>query len=259
MANNNTTSIVATTQTPHKMNTPNVADSTVLLLGHTGSWWDFWMVLSLGGVALAGFLVVVFTAGSILVHKREAAAASDALERYKLETKGKVADATSAGIAAGKTAGDAFLRAAALEKEAQELKAANLALKAKIQPRRLSGEESKKLSAAISGLHSLAIGVVSRIFDPEGADFADDLANAFNKGNWQAVRLRNWTMSDRGVALATLEGTVIPSDLATALTDALATAGVQATIITIPKDKQNTLDPHFQDNVLYLLVGAKPE
>jgi hypothetical protein len=50
---------------------------------------------------------VVFTAGSVVVHKREASAASKALEQYKLDTANKVADATTAGIAAGEKAGHA--------------------------------------------------------------------------------------------------------------------------------------------------------
>ena len=56
-------------------------------------------------------------------------------------------------------------------------------------------------------LPAIPIGVVSRLVDPEGADFADDIAGAFSNAHWQAVRQKNWTKSDRGVAIATLEGT----------------------------------------------------
>jgi hypothetical protein len=47
------------------------------------------------------------------------------------------------------------VRAAALEKEAQELKAKNLELEAKVQPRRLSGGDSAKLTAALFKLQPL--------------------------------------------------------------------------------------------------------
>jgi hypothetical protein len=244
---------------PQTMNEKSAVASTTLLLGHAGGWWDFWMICSLAAAAFVAVFIVFFTAGSVIIHKREAATASDELGWYKLETNGKVAAATESGIAAGKAAGAALLRAAALEKEAQELKAANLILEAKIQPRRLSGEESKKLSAALSSLHPLAIGIVSRLFDPEGADFADDFAKAFDSAKWQAVRQRDWTMSDRGVAIATFDGTSIHGDLAKRLLDALASANVKATVITITKDQQNTTSAHFQPNALYLLIGAKPE
>jgi hypothetical protein len=88
------------------MNATEAAVST-LLLGHDGEWWDGWMLVSLGIAAVVAAFVVAFTTGSVKVHKREAAAASAALERYKLETTGKVAEAASAGIAAGEKAGHA--------------------------------------------------------------------------------------------------------------------------------------------------------
>jgi hypothetical protein len=99
---------------------------------------------------------------------------------------------------------------------------------------------------------------VSRLFDPEGGDFADDLAVAFDNAHWQAVRQRDWTMSNKGVAIATFEGTVIGSDLAKQLLGALAAANVKATVMTIAQSEQNTTSAHFQPQVLYLLVGAKP-
>ena len=233
------------------------ASAVTLLLGRAGDWWDLWMIVSLACVALAGAAVVVFTLGSVIVHKRESRAAAIALARYKSETAGKVADARAAGIEAGKTAGDALVKAATLEREAQELKAANLALQLKIQPRRLTGEDSRSLSAALSKLQPRPIGIVSRLLDPESADFADDLANAFRRARWEAVRISNWTMSDKGVSLATLEGTAIPPNLAAALREALAASDIRVTTTTITKDKQNTIDPHFQPEVLYLLVGVK--
>jgi hypothetical protein len=53
--------------------------------------------------------------------------------------------------------------------EVERLHSANLALEAKIRPRRLAGEDSLKLTAALSKMKPLSIGIVSRLFDPEGA------------------------------------------------------------------------------------------
>lgn len=89
------------------MNATEVITSTTLVLGHDGDWWDFWMLASLVVVGLVGLAAAAFTTGSVLVHKREAAAASAKLEGYKLEMLGKVAEATSAGILAGERAGHA--------------------------------------------------------------------------------------------------------------------------------------------------------
>jgi hypothetical protein len=149
-------------------------------------------------------------------------------------------------------------RAANSESETEKLKAANLVLQAKIQPRRLSGDDSAKITAALSRMQPLPIGVVSRLFDTEGSDFADDLAKAFSDAHWQAVRQRDWTMSNRGAAFATLVGTVIPPELSTALLAALSAGDVKATITTIQQTEQNTTSAHFQPNGLYLLIGAKP-
>jgi hypothetical protein len=76
------------------INSANAAAST-LFLGHNGEWWDFWLIMSVLFVALAGAGVTVTTAGSIVSHKREAAAATKELERYKLDTGKQIADATA--------------------------------------------------------------------------------------------------------------------------------------------------------------------
>jgi hypothetical protein len=235
---------------------PNMDSSS--FLGRSADWWNGMMLVTLVIAGIVAFLVAAATTGAVVATKREAVASQTELERYKLTVDGRIADAKREGIEAGKAAGNAVLRAAALEKEAQDLKAANLALQLQVQPRRLSGENSAKLISALAKLPALPIAVVSRLFDPEGADFADDLSNAFVAAHWEAVRQKDWTMSDRGVAFATFEGTSIPPDLATALRAALDTAGVKVDITTITKDQQNTTSAHFQANGLYLLVGAKP-
>ncbi len=230
-----------------------------LMFGHSLEWWNQWMLISLAVAALGAFAIAFTTTVVVKLQRLAEQDATRALESYKTTVAGQVAEANKTGVEAGKAAGNALLRAAALEKEAQDLKAKNLALEAKIQPRRLSGEDSKKLSSALSKLSHPPIGVVSRMFDSEGSDFADDLSLAFGNAHWQPVRFFNWTMSDKGVAIATLDGTSIPIDLEKHLLEALASVNIKAAVTTIPADKQNTISPHFQPNALYLLVGAKPQ
>lgn len=229
-----------------------------VMFGHNLVWWNEAMLISLGIAALCALAVAFTTTVVVKLQGQAETEARNALEAYKITVTGQVADAKKEGIAAGKAAGDALLRAATLEKEAQELKAANLALEAKIQPRRLTGNESQKLATALSKLSPRPIGIVSRILDPEGADFADDISDAFDKAHWGAVRQRDWLMTNKGVAIATLDGTTIAPDLEAALIDALAAANVKATVTTILKREQNTTSAHFQPDVLYLLVGSKP-
>jgi hypothetical protein len=221
--------------------------------------WNNILLFFLAITAVAAAFVGFSTYATIQLAKQEAADSKREFEEYKLTVDGKVADAKSEGIKAGEAAGNALVRAAELEKKAAELKTANLALEEKMQPRRLTGENSAKLSAALSKMQPLPIGIVSRIFDPEGADFADDISNAFARAHWLQVRQRDWTMSNKGVAIATLEGTEIPAELSAALLGALDAANIRATVVTIQQSEQNTTSAHFQPRGLYLLVGAKTQ
>jgi hypothetical protein len=72
----------------------NAAAST-LFLGQNGEWWDFWLIVSLIAVALAAIAAGVTTAGSIVSHKREAAASESAIERYKLDTSKEISEANA--------------------------------------------------------------------------------------------------------------------------------------------------------------------
>ncbi|MEK9281154.1 hypothetical protein MTR72_16245 [Bradyrhizobium sp. ISRA442] len=220
--------------------------------------WEQIMVVTLFAAGLVAIAVAVATACVVILTRHENAQTKTEYEAYKLTVEGKVADAKKEGIEAGKSAGSALLRAAELEKQAAALKAANLALEAKVAPRRLTGENLTKLADALSKMVHLPIGIVSRLFDPESTDFADDLAQSFSRANWTPVRQNDWTMSNKGLALATFEGTAIPADLSAELLAALSLVGLKAEIITIKQSQQNTTSAGFQPNTLYITVGAKP-
>jgi hypothetical protein len=72
----------------------NVAAST-LFLGQNGEFWDFWLIMSVVLAALSAIAIGVTTTGSIVSHKREAASAEEALERYKLSTSKEIAEANA--------------------------------------------------------------------------------------------------------------------------------------------------------------------
>jgi hypothetical protein len=173
---------------------------------------------------------------------------------YESQIVALVSEAT----AARERDGNLELRTAALEKEVQELKAVNLALQPQMQPRRLSADNSAKLTCALTALQPMPLAVVSRSYDAEGAELADDLAAAFTSAKWQADRQKDWLMSNKGLALATLEGTTIPPSLAIALVEALRSVNLQATVTIVPESERESISVHFQPKILYLLVGAKP-
>jgi hypothetical protein len=76
------------------INSANAAAST-LFLGHNGEWWDFWLIVSVVFAALAAIAIGITTTGSIVSHKREASAAEETLERFKIETGSKISDSTA--------------------------------------------------------------------------------------------------------------------------------------------------------------------
>jgi hypothetical protein len=220
--------------------------------------WNNILLLSLAAAAMAAVIVGCSTYVIVQLQKHEATDARDAFERYKLSVEGQVAEAKRQGIEAGKSAGDALLRAAALEKQAQELRAANLALQIKVQPRRISGDKSVQMAALLSRFETVPIAIVSRFFDPEGTDFADDLSAVFTKEKWAVVRYENWTQSHKGVFIATVEGTELPAEVEKIIAAALDANNTEHRTITISEADINTVSPSFQPHVLYLLVGAKP-
>ena len=228
------------------------------MLGLALDAWNNVMVSSLGVAAIAAVVVVVSTFAVVRLTKQEAEDAQRDLEAYKLTVEGKVADAKREGIEAGKAAGDALLRAASLEKQAEELKKANLELEAQIQPRRVSGANLQKMMDELSKVRPQPVAVVSRILDAEGQDFGDDLENALKGAKWQTVRFSNWLCTDKGVFIATVEGTPMPPEIESAIAAALDAAKIEHKTITISGEDINRMSPHFQSNVLYLLVGVKP-
>jgi hypothetical protein len=228
------------------------------MLGFGLDTWNNFLVVFLAVAATFALLAAIATYVVIQLQKEETAAARGEFERYKLGVESQVADAKKEGIEAGEKAGNALVRAAQLEKEAQELKASNLALEAKIKPRRLSGDDSLKLTDALSTLQPLSIGVVSPMLDPEAHDFANDLYNSFISARWPAARMKDWLTPRAGVYIATLEGTSIPNDLAAALISALEAVNIKAAIMTVPHTDEATIGAHFQPHGLYLLVGTKP-
>ena len=135
-------------------------------------------------------------------------------------------------------------------------------LEAKIAPRRLSGEQKEAFVAALSGVPRVppTVAVVSRLMDAEGGDFADDISAALAAAGWKSERYRNWTMLQKGLFVATAEGTVVSRDDPSikGLEVALDAAKTAHAPLTVKADEFTTMSPHFQPNVLYVLVGAKP-
>jgi hypothetical protein len=177
-----------------------------LVFGHDGEWWDSGMLVALIAAGFVALAVAFLTYCSITAHKREAAAASEALERYKSNNEGNVARAKEAGIAAGKAASDAQAvaataqadtakaqaeaakaneRAALLEREALELSLQLERTRATFAGRDLSEEQVEKLKIGLAGHHYnilLCFGA-----DPEARMYALHWEAALTKAGQSVV------------------------------------------------------------------------
>jgi len=148
-------------------------------------------------------------------------------------------------------------RASDANKKAETERLERVKLEAKVSPRRLSGEQVRKMSAVLSKAIPAPLAIVSRLMDAEGKDFADDIAAALKASGWESRKYVNWTQFTKGVFIATVEKTPLGPQAAP-LFAALKAANIEYKIITIDARDLETMSPHFQPKVLYLLVGAKP-
>lgn len=225
---------------PETIASASAATST-LFLGHTGEWWDFSLIVSVLFAALAAGAVGIATAGSIISHKRETIAAEASLRAYKLTVDGKVADAKKEGIEAGKAAGDALLRAAALEKQAAELRAANLVLETKVAPRRLTQAQQNELSSLLTKVDRQIGTITTSPMTPESEWFMRVLTAPLKSAGWE-IEMRPGTVEPTilqptgvviGYAMDPTNPRVDPlrSKAADALAAYLSEVGVSATVV----------------------------
>jgi hypothetical protein len=189
-----------------------------LFIGHGADWWNTAMVITLCLAAFVALLVAAATAGVIVVQKREALAASNALARYKLEAGEKIAEARS-------IASKAVERAAGFEKDAEALKAANLKLEAVIAPRRLLPRQQAAITAALESFRGKKIRLVSYSLDTEGEVFAGQVRDALKP----VLQIDDW-VGDETAGNGFVKGISVTGKneaLVRALVDAFRAAGIE--------------------------------
>jgi hypothetical protein len=147
---------------------------------------DFWnnlMVGFLGIGAIAAVIVGIATYAVIRLQKAEAKDASDAYELYKLGVAAQVADAKREGIEAGRTAGDALVRAAELEKEAANARLETEKIKRAVAWRVISPEDALKLEKALVAKPG-SVNLRYTDGDPEALYLAVQISQILTKANW---------------------------------------------------------------------------
>ncbi len=170
-----------------------LSSSPILYLGLSGETWDSLVVLSLIGAVIIAAAVAAATHGSSVVHKREAVAAERALTVFKLAVDGKVADATAAGIAAGKEAADAkgVAKTAQADIEKQKTLTAQAQLeteriKQTVAWRALSQTQFDTLERGLKA-HPGQVNLRFTDGDPEALAFAVQFATALQRAGWQVA------------------------------------------------------------------------
>lgn len=149
------------------------AASSTLFLGHTGEWWDFWLIISVIFAAFVAAAVGVTTMGSIVAHKREVRAAESALSRFKAAMEKDVAEANA--------------RSDEANKKAQDERLERVKLEASIAPRRLSSAAVSDLKTLFSKFPMRQIAISSYELDAEAAVLGQQIIDATN-GSEVAVR-----------------------------------------------------------------------
>lgn len=146
--------------------------------------WNNLVVVFLAIGAIAAIIVGISTYAVIRLQKVEAKDADDAFELYKLGVAAQVAEAKREGIEAGKTAGDALVRAAELEKEAANARLETEKIKKTVAWRVVSPEEIAKLEQILSAKPG-AVNLRYTDGDPEALFLAIQLSEILKKAKWQ--------------------------------------------------------------------------
>jgi hypothetical protein len=153
------------------------------------------MIWALAVAGLATIGVAVTTTSVVFLQRRETAEAKRELEEYKLTVEAKVADAKTEGIEAGRTAGNALVRAAGLEKQAEQLRrdtadANARALEAKLElakfklDRTLSDDQKSRIIGKLKAFAGQQY-VLSVSTDQEALRFVRiSLGPVFNSAGW---------------------------------------------------------------------------
>jgi hypothetical protein len=163
--------------------------------------WEELMRGSLLAVGALGVVVGLATTFVVTLTREELEQSKRELDAYKLTTDGKVADARKEGIEAGKTAGDALVRAAELEKKAAELTAANLALEALIEPRTFgTAEKAIEWGRSLAKFAGKKIKVLSQPNDLESATLGRNIVFALQQGGELLVRDETMQFQFPGIA-----------------------------------------------------------
>jgi hypothetical protein len=143
-------------------------------------------VSALWAAAIAGAFIAV-TGYFIIKWQGEIQRAKDAsFEAYKLGVSAQVAEARKEGIEAGKTAGNAVLRAAELEKDAANARLETEKIKEVVAWRTIQPESASELEKVLAAKPG-AVNLRYMDGDPEALFLAIQISQILTKAHWQVA------------------------------------------------------------------------
>lgn len=176
------------------------------------------------------------------------------LQKQVADTNARASDAQKIASEAGKETAEALVEQERLRNENLVLQSQLLELRKQSEARRLTGEQKSELVKLLSGGNE-GVAIVSPMADPEASDFADDFDSALQAAHWDTLRIRNRISTKFGVAVVTVEGTVLSRTKR--LSDALTSVGIPHDVTTFKAGDAST-SPPFQAGYLYLVIEHKP-
>lgn len=190
----------------------NHAENLRMIFAHDLKFWkavaDTILICGLGVAGVAAVIVGVSTWLSMRWGDEISGFNERTLAAYKLTVEGKVADAKTAGIAAGEKAGvaqaaaddahvklkqaeaqiaDANARAAEANLKTEAERVERLKLEAQIAPRRISEADCRIIAAALAPLAGRKIAVASYAQDTEGTVLATQILFCLHAANIQVI------------------------------------------------------------------------
>jgi hypothetical protein len=202
------------------------------VLGLSLHGWENTMVVFL---IVAGFFALIAGAATwavVRLQRIELADSRNEFDKYKLTVAGQVADAKKEGIEAGKTAGNALLKAAELEKEAATARLETEKIKAIVAWRTFSESQAKDLERVLATKPG-SVNLRWTDGDPEALFLAIQVSQVLQKANWRVAA------GSFKPANQMLFGLILPpeaGDDADTLRQALSAARVSFSSIPVPQD-----------------------
>jgi hypothetical protein len=147
---------------------------------------------------------------------------------------------------------EARIAEATQQLEAEHL--ARLKLEARVEDRRLTAVQKRRIDGVLSAHPGYAVTVVSRFTDSESKAYGDDFVAAFKAAKWNALSVYDWLRDTDGVSIATVSGA---KGAEVKLLDAALTAArIPHRFTAISEGDLHTIGGSgFQSGMTYLLIG----